>query len=178
MTLKKSSGNLAVASSSVMSGSDTSNAIDQQIHDFQSRIAKRAFELCSQRGWIHGHDLEDWLRAETEVLTPAAVEVVDTGEEYSAEVEVPGFREQDLDILCDTNRVLIRGNTERNTRQKDQNGRVLYSDRQSNHIFRVIELPQEIKPEETQAIVRDGVLNLTLPKARASKPTRVQVRAA
>ncbi len=177
MTLKKSSGNIAVASS-FTSGQDTSNAIDQQIHDFRHRIAQRAFDLCSQRGWIHGHDLEDWLRAEAEILTPAAIEVVDNGDDYSADVEVPGFREQDLDILCDANRVLIRGNTEKSSRQKDQNGRVLYSDRQSNHIFRVIELPQEIKPEETQAVVRDGVLNLTLPKARASKPTRVQVRAA
>lgn len=177
MTLKKSSGNVAVASS-IMSGPDTSNAIDQQINDFRHRVAHRAFELCAQRGWLHGHDLEDWFRAESEILTPAAVEIVDNGDEYSAEVEVPGFREQDLDILCDTNRILIRGNTEKSNRQKDQNGRVLYSDRLSNLIFRVIELPQEIKPEETQAVVRDGVLNLTLPKARASKPMRVQVRAA
>ncbi|MDT8070195.1 MAG: Hsp20 family protein [Terriglobia bacterium] len=177
MTLKKTSGNVAVASS-VMSGPDTSNAIDQQIHDFRHRIAQRAFDLCSQRGWIHGHDLEDWLRAEAEILTPAAVEIVDNGEEYNAEVEVPGFREQDLDILCDTNRILIRGNTEKSSRQKDQNGRVLYSDRQSNMIFRVIELPQEVKPEDCEAVVRDGVLNLILPKARASKPMKVQVRAA
>lgn len=177
MTLKKSSGNVAVASS-VMSGPDTSNAIDQQIHDFRHRIAQRAFDLCSERGWIHGHDLDDWFRAEAEILTPAAVEIVDNGEEYNAEVEVPGFREQDLDILCDTNRVLIRGNTERSSRQKDQNGRILYSDRQSNLIFRVIELPQEVKPEECEAVVHDGVLNLTLPKARATKPMKVQVRAA
>ncbi len=177
MTLKKSSGNIAVASP-IMSGPDTANAIDQQIHDFRHRIAQRAFDLCSQRGWLHGHDIEDWLRAESEVLTPAAVEVVDNDDEYSAEVEVPGFREQDLDILCDTNRVLIRGNNEKSSCRNDQSGRVLYSDRQSNQIFRVIELPQEIKPEECQAVVRDGMLNLTLPKSRASKPTRVQVRAA
>jgi len=177
MTLKKSSGNVAVESS-VTSGPQTSNAIDQQIHDFRHRIAQRAFDLCAQRGWFHGHDLEDWFNAEAEILTPAPVEITDNGDEYNAEVEVPGFREQDLDILCDTNRVLIRGNTEKSSRQKDQNGRVLYSDRQSSQVFRVIELPQEIKPEETEAVVRDGLLTLTLPKARASKPTRIQARAA
>ncbi len=177
MTLKKNPTNIAVESS-VMSGPDISNAIDQQIFDFQHRIAQRAFDLCSQRGWVHGHDLDDWLRAENEILTPAAVELVDNGDEYSAEVEVPGFTDQDLDILCDTKRILIRGNTEKNNRRNNQNGRVLYTDRQSNLIFRVIELPQEIKPEECEAVVRDGVVNLTLPKARASKPTRVQVRAA
>ncbi len=28
------------------------------------RIARKAFELYEQRGWQHGHDLDDWLKAE------------------------------------------------------------------------------------------------------------------
>lgn len=31
-------------------------------------IARRAFEIYEQRGGGHGHDLEDWLQAEREVL--------------------------------------------------------------------------------------------------------------
>ena len=30
-------------------------------------IARRAFELYCARGGQHGHDVEDWLRAETEL---------------------------------------------------------------------------------------------------------------
>jgi Protein of unknown function (DUF2934) len=30
-------------------------------------IARRAYELYESRGGEHGHDLEDWLQAETEV---------------------------------------------------------------------------------------------------------------
>jgi hypothetical protein len=30
-------------------------------------IAYRAFELFAARGWEHGHDVEDWLRAEREL---------------------------------------------------------------------------------------------------------------
>jgi len=33
-----------------------------------SRIAKRAYELYIQRGQEHGHDLEDWLEAERQIL--------------------------------------------------------------------------------------------------------------
>ncbi len=33
-----------------------------------SRIAERAFELYLQRGQEHGHDLEDWLEAERQIL--------------------------------------------------------------------------------------------------------------
>jgi Protein of unknown function (DUF2934) len=32
-------------------------------------IARRAFELYCERGGEHGHDLEDWLRAEAELRT-------------------------------------------------------------------------------------------------------------
>ena len=33
-----------------------------------SRIAERAFELYVQRGQEHGHDIEDWLEAERQIL--------------------------------------------------------------------------------------------------------------
>ncbi len=33
-----------------------------------SRIAHRAYELYLQRGQEHGHDLEDWLEAERQIL--------------------------------------------------------------------------------------------------------------
>jgi hypothetical protein len=33
-------------------------------------IARRAFELYCERGSQHGHDVEDWLRAERELRVP------------------------------------------------------------------------------------------------------------
>ena len=33
-----------------------------------SRIAKRVYELYVQRGHEHGHDMEDWLEAERQIL--------------------------------------------------------------------------------------------------------------
>ena len=36
--------------------------------DLGSRIANRAYELYVQRGQEHGHDIEDWLEAERQIL--------------------------------------------------------------------------------------------------------------
>ena len=36
------------------------------------QIAKRAYELYEARGRENGHDLEDWLRAESEIMGRAA----------------------------------------------------------------------------------------------------------
>lgn len=38
----------------------------------RDQIALRAYELFLERGGEHGHDLEDWLRAEHEVLESAS----------------------------------------------------------------------------------------------------------
>lgn len=35
--------------------------------DLVLRIRERAYELFQQRGGEHGHDLDDWLKAEAEI---------------------------------------------------------------------------------------------------------------
>ncbi len=44
------------------------------VEDSHLRIAAKAYELWEQRGYRHGHDLEDWLDAEAIVVQswPAA----------------------------------------------------------------------------------------------------------
>lgn len=39
-------------------------------HDVASmdEIVRRAYEIFEERGRIHGHDLDDWLQAERELL--------------------------------------------------------------------------------------------------------------
>jgi hypothetical protein len=42
--------------------------------DLGSRLAKRAYELYVQRGQEHGHDMEDWLEAERQILPKEMLE--------------------------------------------------------------------------------------------------------
>lgn len=50
---------------------ETVNGIAPESADLslQKEIALRAYELYLQRGGIDGHEVEDWLRAEREVLS-------------------------------------------------------------------------------------------------------------
>lgn len=36
--------------------------------DLRARIARRAYELYVQRGYQPGHELDDWIQAEREIL--------------------------------------------------------------------------------------------------------------
>ncbi len=42
---------------------------------YYQQIEVRAYELFEQRGREHGHDLDDWLRAESEVTMPARSQI-------------------------------------------------------------------------------------------------------
>jgi len=45
----------------------TVNPTMEPNRDLQERIRRRAYELYEQRGKEDGHDLDDWLQAESEV---------------------------------------------------------------------------------------------------------------
>ena len=49
--------------------------------ELQEQIHRRAYELYEARGREHGHDREDWLQAEAEILdreTAPIIEVLET----------------------------------------------------------------------------------------------------
>ncbi len=37
-------------------------------HDSEQKIRLRAYEIFEARGRTHGHDLDDWLQAEREII--------------------------------------------------------------------------------------------------------------
>ena len=53
----------------------TSTKIEPTQHeDLQEQVRRRAYELYELRGRENGHDLEDWLQAESEVV-PAGLKL-------------------------------------------------------------------------------------------------------
>ncbi len=127
-------------------------------------------------GYASGHDLENWLRAELEVVHFAPVEIADNEDELHVNAEVPGFNARDIDIYLEPRRAIIRGQTEQ-TRERTK-GHICYSEREGNQIFRAVNLPTEVDPDKASAEVRDGVLELTLPKSGNAQATRVHVKVA
>jgi len=48
----------------------------ESLDDRQEQIRRRAFEIYEQRGREDGHDLEDWLQAESEVMAASLSRVL------------------------------------------------------------------------------------------------------
>jgi HSP20 family protein len=138
-------------------------------------ITQRAFGLFQQRGGADGLDLEDWFRAEAELLKPVPIEISESNDTYTIRAEVPGFDAKDLTIRAEGNSVYIHGKSEHKKEEK-KGKEVKYSEVSATELSRRIDLPSSIDLDKVSAHLAKGVLELTLPKA--ALPKKIEVKAA
>lgn len=138
-------------------------------------IARRAFKIFESNGRILGHDLEDWFQAEAELLYPVHVELADTEGALELRAEVYGFEEKHLEVKVEPRRITIAGEREETTERKDG---ALSKERRVKRVFRVLDLPVEVKANEITATLKEGILQVRMPKAEPAKRVQVAVKAA
>jgi HSP20 family molecular chaperone IbpA len=139
----------------------------QTISDIQGRIARRAYELFTSKGFTDGHDLQDWLSAESELLGKTPIELSDNEKEFTITAGMPGFSDKDVDIRVEPRRVFITAKREEKSEDKKK-GKTFYSER-SNEVFRAVDLPAEVDPDKVHATLSKGELEITLPKKEPKK---------
>ncbi len=152
----------------------TMNFLDE-LEALSQETARRAFSFFQQRGRGDGWDLDDWFRAEAELLRPVPIEMSESDENYTIRAEVPGFDAKNLSIQADSGAVYIRGKNEQK-REEKKGGEVKYSELSATELCRRIALPSSINPEKIMARLSSGVLEITLPKA--APPKTIEVKAA
>ncbi len=133
-------------------------------------IARRAFELFDSRGRQPGYDLDDWLRAESELLRPVSVETTQTDGHLTVRAEVPGFSGTDLQVSVETHRLIISGRT--NLTAEQQQDETAPATQRSKEIFRAVELPVIVDADQPRMTLTDGNLTLTLPIVATSEGAR------
>ena len=63
-------------------------------------IQEKAFSLFQSRGGGIGGDVDDWLRAERDVIWSPAVELTENDRDFRARIALPGFSEKDLKVTA------------------------------------------------------------------------------
>jgi len=98
----------------------------------------------------------------------------DTGEALVVTAEVPGLSEKDVDITITGDTVAIRGER----RADAPEGYSVHRKERSDYKFsRSFLLPVKVTPDKAEATVKNGVLELVLPKAPESQPKKITVTA-
>jgi len=90
--------------------------------------------------------------------------------------ELPGVKLEDLDIAVQGDTLTLQGVREPETLEDGE--RYHRRERPTGRFQRVFQLPYEIEVTKVEATYEAGVLHISLPRAEADKPRKIQVRAA
>lgn len=102
-----------------------------------------------------------------------AFEVKETKDAYIFKADLPGVKEENLDITLTGDRLTISG--KRETEQQEESDRFYAYERSFGSFSRSFTLPEGVDVNNTTAELKEGVLHLRLPKVPEVQPKRIQV---
>jgi HSP20 family protein len=92
--------------------------------------------------------------------------VSETDKEFRVTAELPGLTEDDVDVSITGDRIVIKGEkkSEKEDRKEEKGRQFHRIERSSGAFERMMMLPFNIDPDTVEAVVKDGVLTVTIPK--------------
>ena len=109
-------------------------------------------------------------------LSPAT-EASGNQEAYLIAMELPGVSEDDIELTIEDGVVTVRG--EKKTETERQGDTWFFSERQYGAFRRSFRLPEDADPAKVDAHMKDGVLNISVPRKpaeAAGKAHQVKIR--
>lgn len=143
------------------------------MQEFFDLVARRPFELLGTTPRFFTRELESWLKPDTEFFRSGNLKLYETEEALVVRAEVPGFTEKELDINVEPWRLIITAKKEFTEERKEL---VPGYKEKLNKICRTVKFPIEVRPEAVKAILKNGILEVTLPKAEVVKKIHVEVK--
>lgn len=116
---------------------------------------------------------EQWMEQEQE--GELSLDLYQTESEIIVQTFVAGVKPEDLEINITRDMLTIRG-------RREENRKTVHSDDYFTQelywgaFSRAVSLPQEVEPEEAEAIERHGLLTVRLPKIDKHKKNTVKVK--
>jgi HSP20 family protein len=114
-----------------------------------------------------------WLPTEKYNFTPA-FEVKETKDAFIFKGDLPGMKEQDVEITLTGNQLSISG--KREAELKEEKDKYYTYERSYGSFTRTFTLPEGIQGEEIRAEMKDGVLTLQVAKTGELLPKKIAVK--
>ena len=111
--------------------------------------------------------------AASDSLVPR-IDVIERENDYVVRTEIPGARKDDIEVAVENGVLTISAETKSETEQKEGE-RVIRQERRYGRYLRSLRLDKTVDEKKVNASYKDGVLELTLPKAEEVKPKRITV---
>jgi len=123
-------------------------------------------------------DLEKWFEDENWALpiVPSsafkepAMDIYQTDKDVVAELNIPGFDPQKIDISIDNQVLTVKGETEETEEEKKRD--YWRKEILKGSFERMVRLPAEVDENNVEAVYKNGVLKIEMPKKTSSSQTK------
>jgi HSP20 family protein len=102
-----------------------------------------------------------------------AVDVFENGEKVVLKLDIPGTKEEDLDIRVENQTLSVRGERKFESEEKEENFHRI--ERRYGSFFRSFSLPTTVDTENVAATYEAGVLKLELKKKASAQPRQIKI---
>ena len=104
------------------------------------------------------------------------MDMKETEDAYEVKLTMPGIDKDNLDISVTDGILTVKGETKEDDEKEGENGKWLVREHKHFTYYRSVRLPSEVQADKAEAEYKNGVLNLTLPKAEEVKPKSIPVK--
>ena len=129
-------------------------------------------DLYERMGRLLEHGLAEFDRA-VGGWSPA-VDLEETDDAYLVEAELPGVKQDDINVEYREGELTISGEL----KEKERIGVLRRRTRRTGRFDYRVVLPTEIEADKIDASLVDGVLTVTIPKVETARPRRIQIHTA
>jgi HSP20 family protein len=133
---------------------------------------ERWFDDVFSRRWLRPWRWEGRLPEAFSRSMPK-VDVVDRPNEVVVRAEVPGVDKKDIEVSVSGNMLTIRGESRKEV--KEEKGDYFRAELTRGSFSRTLALPAEVDDSKTKASMKDGMLELTLPKVEKAKRRSIKI---
>ena len=137
------------------------------------RDIEHLFEDFFHKRWLRPWSRE-WpgFEAVFEKKTPR-LDILDREHEIVVRAELPGMSTDDIEVSVGENTLSLKGSSQKEeaTEEGDYHRREI----SSSYISRTVPLPARVHGDDARATLRDGMLEVIVPKAEESKRKRIDV---
>lgn len=102
-----------------------------------------------------------------------AIDVREEDDEFVVSADLPGLSKNEVEVTVEDNRLTISG--ERKWEDEEKKDRYHRIERAYGKFCRMLTLPTAVLADKVKATFKDGILNVSVPKAEAVKPRKIDV---
>jgi len=134
-------------------------SVFDELNTVSEGVRRRAFEIFERRG-SDGCAVDDWLRAERDLLWIPESEFVERGAKFDIRLSAPGFDPGDIHVVALGDALIVKAASTHTHSQTE--GNVLhFCEFGQKTLFRRFELPEPINLDKVTANLEKGILHLT-----------------